>query len=373
METPNKVKKWWLPVAVVILIVLSIIIVLAGNKNKIDEAEKPVDRTKLPVSVSIATAHIAAMDINTQYPALIQPLDEALLYAQTSGMIAQLDIALGKQVRKGQVVGRLDTRILEINLKNAQISQRAAAINRDKLADDYNRAIDLYQNKAGLEISMLTAKNNYENAANSYDNTEVQIGLIKQQIANANIVAPLSGTVSMHKVKQGEFVNPGTPIAAIADISKLKTTVFVDQQMSYELKIGETATISAPLFGDQQFTGKIIFISPVADANHNYQVDLLVSQTGKILLRGGTDVQVSFNTISQKEALQIPRAAIMTDTREPYVFVAENGKAITKNIKTGLLQQNMAQVLAGLQPGEQVITSGQINLKNGSIVHILNK
>ena len=357
--------------AVVALIVLSIIIVLAGNKKKIDEAKKPVDRTKLPVAVSVATAGIEPMNVNIQYPALIQPADEAMLYSQTSGMIAHLDIALGKQVSKGQVVGRLDTRILEINLKNAQISQRAAATNRDKLADDYNRAIDLYQNKAGLEVNMLTAKNNFENAVNSYDNSEVQIGLIKQQIANANIIAPLSGTVSMHKVKQGEFVNPGTPIASIADISKVKTTVFVDQPMSYKLKVGETATVSAPLFGEQSFTGKIIFISPVADANHNYQVDLLVSQTGKTLLRGGTDVQVAFNTISQKETLQIPSAAILTDAKEPYVFVNENGKAAVKTIKTGLIQDDKAEVLSGLQAGDQVITSGQINLKNGSMIHIL--
>lgn len=372
MKTEHKrFKKWWLPAIAVLLIMLSIIIVLAGNKKKIDEAKKPLDRTSLPVTVSVAKAEILPMSVHTQYPALIQPLDEAMLYAQTSGIISSLNVVLGKQVRKGQVLGKIDTRLLEINLKNAQISLRAAGINRDKLADDYNRAIDLFENKAGLEVSMLTAKNNYENAVNSYDNSEVQIGLIRQQIANASIIAPLNGTVSAHKVKQGEFVNPGTPIAAIADISRVKATVYVDQQMSYKLKTGQSATISAPLLSQQTFTGKITFISPVADVNHNYQVDLLISQTDKVVLRGGTDVQVSFNTVAQKEALQIPRAAILADAKEPYVFVAENGKAVVRTIGTGLIQADQAEVLTGLHLGDQVIISGQINLKNGSIINIL--
>lgn len=369
--TKSKAQKWWLPATVVALIILSIIIVLAGNKKKIDDAKKPVDRSRLPVAVSVAQASVALLGANTQYPALIQPLDEAQLYAQTSGIIATLHIQLGKQVKKGQILGRLDTRILEINLKNARISQQAAAVNRDKLAEDYNRSIDLYQNKAGLEVNMLTAKNNYQNALNTYENSLVQIDLIRQQIANANIVAPLSGTISMHKVKQGEFVNPGTAVASIADISKVKATVFVDQQMSYKLGLGDQALVTAPLFANQTFSGTVVFISPVADANHNYQVDLLIAQTRNVALRGGTDVQVSFQAIAQKEALQVPKSAILTDTKEPYVFVSQDGKAIIKKVRTGLAQNDMVEILAGLKPGEQVITSGQINLKEGSIINIL--
>lgn len=372
MKTENKKsRKWWLPVSALVLITLSIIIVLAGNKKKIDEAQKPIDRTTVKVAVSVASATISPLDVNLQYPALIQPSDEAMLYSQASGIISSLNISLGKQVKKGQVLGKLDTRILEINLRNAEIAQKAASINQAKLLDDYNRARDLYENKAGLEVNMLTAKNNYENAVNNYDNSLVQIKLIKQQIANANIIAPLSGTVSVHKVKQGEFVNPGTPIAVINDISKIKATLFVDQQMSYKLQTGKEAIISSPLFADKTFTGKIIFISPVADVNHNYQIDLLIPQSSEMPLRGGTDVQVIFNTISQKDALQIPKSAILNDAKKPYVFVAENGKARMKSIRTGQIQGDKAEVLEGLHASEQVITSGQINLRDGSIINIL--
>ncbi len=64
--------------------------------------------------------------------------------------------------------------------------------------------------RPGLEVNMLSAKNNYENALNNFDNAQIQINLIRQQIANASIIAPLSGNISAHKVKQGEFQIPVT-------------------------------------------------------------------------------------------------------------------------------------------------------------------
>lgn len=371
MEGSNlQIKKLVVPVAVLVLVMLFIIIVLYGNKKKINEANKPVDRTYIPVPVSVARASVSPLEVNIQYPGLLQPSDEAMLYAQASGLISFLDIALGRKVNKGEVVGKLDTRILEINLKNAQVDLASAAINKEKMLADYNRSKDLYENKAGLEVNMLSAKNNYENALNNFDNAQIQINLIRQQIANASIIAPLSGNISAHKVKQGEFVNPGNPIATISNIDKIKATVYVDQQMSYRLKTGQTATVTSPVFNEHYFTGKIIFISPVADVNHNYRIDLLISGNENMVLRGGTDVLVSFNSLFQKGTLQIPQPALV-NSKEPYVFVAENGRARIRVVKTGIVQNDKVEVLSGIKEGEMVIINGQINLREGSNISII--
>jgi RND family efflux transporter MFP subunit len=233
----SKIKRLILPITIVVLIILSIIIVLVGNKKKIDNAAAPVDRTKTPVAVTVAKAQLKPLEINVQYPAITQPYEEASLYAQTSGMITYLNVALGQHVAKGQVLGKLDTRILQSNLKAAQVSLKAAQINRAKLLDDYNRAKDLYENKAGLKVNMLSAKNSYENAMITEENARVQIQLMKEQIANANIISPVSGIISANNVKQGEYVSSTTAIAKISNISILKTTEYVDQELSYQLKM----------------------------------------------------------------------------------------------------------------------------------------
>ncbi|WP_130857963.1 efflux RND transporter periplasmic adaptor subunit [Olivibacter jilunii] len=362
-----------IPLGIVSGIVLLIILVLANNKEALNKANTPVDRSNVPVAVKVSNVEIQPLEINVNYPATLQPSDEVKLYAQASGIISSLNLGLGQKVGKGQVLGKLDTRILEINLQEASTSFKAASLNAAKLLDDYTRARDLYEHKAGLEVNMLAAKNSYENALSSQENAQQNIALIQQQIANSNIVAPVSGIVSAHNVKQGEFINPGTPLATITNINTLKATVFVDQNTAYQLSLGQLAQISSTLFKERKFQGKVIYISPVADINHNYQIDLMITDKGGIELKGGTDVHVAFQTIARKKVLQIPKSSLMTDASEPYVYVVENGRAMTKQVKVGVSMEDRVEVLSGLIKGEQVVTAGQINLKEGNIVNIINK
>ena len=352
-------KKFIIPSVISLVIILAIVFKLFSNKRKIDEAKEPVDRTEIPVSVKVTKAEKKALDINVHYPATTKPYEDAKVYSQSSGIIDKLNIELGNTVSEGQTLGKLDTRLLEINLKDAEIAL-------EKASDDYERAKDLYENEAGVKVDMLNAKTSYDKALN-------QVKLIGQQIENAQIIAPIKGIISSHSVKEGEFINPGTPIASINNVFLLKATVYVFQETVYQLELGQKAIITTPVFDQEQFTGEIIFISPVADANHNYQVDLLVHQKDNIHLKGGTDVQVSFNTMMRKDVLQIPKSALMVDADEPYVFVIDNETAVSKTVKTGVTRKDQVEVISGISVGDVVVTNGQINLRDGSKVSIIKQ
>ncbi len=153
----------------------------------------------------------------------------------------------------------------------------------------------------------------------------------------------------------------------------MKATVYVDQETSYQLRGGGIALLSSPIFGDKQLSGKIKYISPVADVNHNFQVDLKVENNTGFDLKGGTDVVVSFGTQFNEKGLIIPKTALMTDAAQPYVYTVENKIAKVKNIVTGKFFGDKVEVLAGLTPQQEIICSGQINLHDGSLVNILKK
>jgi membrane fusion protein, multidrug efflux system len=367
-------------------VVAAIGFTLFKNKKEIDQNNTPLDRSNAAVAVSVASVTFGSLDENALFPATLKAFDEANISAQTSGIVSSLRLELGQQVSKGQTVGKIDTRLQEINLKTAEINlktvetnKKSAEINLNKLAADYERAKELYENKAGLEVNMINAKNAYdnakstlENAKNSYDNAAVQIELIKQQIANANIIAPLGGTISAKNIKQGEFTNPGVVIASITNIGNLKASVFVEQSKVYQLKLGQVGVLTSSFFPNKNFTGKIIFISPKADANHNYQVDLLLTNTEGVSLKAGTDMFASFNIAKKASVLQIPKIALVLDHAEPFVYVLEQGKAVGKTIKTGAILYDKVEVLSGLKAGEKVVTNGQINIKEGSNIAVLN-
>ncbi len=356
---------------------------LFKNKKEIDKNNTPVDRSNAAVAVSVASVAFGSLDEHALFPATLKAFDEANISAQTSGIISSLNLEL---VSKGQTVGKIDTRLQEYNLKSAEINlktveanKKSAEINLSKLSADYERAKELYENKAGLEVNMINAKNAYdnakntlENANNSYDNAAVQIELIKQQITNAQIIAPLSGTISAKNIKQGEFTNPGVVIASITNIGNLKASVFVEQDKVYQLKLGQTGVLTSSFFPNKNFTAKIIFISPKADANHNYQVDLLLTHTEGVSLKAGTDMFARFNTSKKASVLQIPKTALVLDHAEPFVYVLEQGKAVGKTIKIGAVLYDKVEVLSGLNEGEKVITNGQINIKEGSNIAVLN-
>lgn len=345
-------------IAVVVIAVVAIIAILFSNKQKLDEANKVIDRSEIPVTVTSFKTKIGSLTSQTVLPAQLNPVEEATVSAEVSGMISSLKIDLGSKVRKDEVVGTIDTRIQQLNLQSTLLL-------KDKLKDDYKRAVDLYEGKATTEVKLIESKYAYENA-------EIQAAQIQKQIDNANITAPIKGTVTSRDFKAGEFTGAGKVIATIVDISQLKATVFVDETEVYSLKNNQEVEVASSAFPEKKVTGKIIYISPIGDENHNYQVDILMNNQPEIF-KAGTNVNVTISLGEKEQTILIPKWALVADKKEPYVFVIRNGKAFERKIVTGLSQGENVEVVSGLAAGEEVVLSGQINLTDDSKVNVVKQ
>jgi len=102
-----------------------------------------------------------------------------------------------------------------------------------------------------------------------------------------------------------------------------------------------------------------------------FDVEITLNNSGPVTLKSGLFAEVHF-PFSAKESLVIPSAAIPGSMENPRVFVVENGKAVRKDIVTGISNNDVIEVISGLKPGEQVIYSGQLNLAGGENVKIVN-
>ncbi|PTT76958.1 MULTISPECIES: efflux RND transporter periplasmic adaptor subunit [unclassified Chryseobacterium] len=364
-------KKNTIIIAVLIIIITAIFVTLARNKYKINKKNEAIDRTKIPVSVTTQKAVLGELLSSSNYPATIKAQNEANIFSQISGIISHLNLELGQVVSKGQVIGEIDTRTLVINLQIAEAAYKTAKLNKAKLLDDYKRAEDLFKHKAGTEANMINAKFSSDKANIDCENALHQVKFNKQQIANANIISPLSGIVNVKNSKEGEFISPSMTIGSITNISTVKATAFVNQSLVYSLSIGQTVNVNASALATN-FSGKIQYISPKADANHNYQIDVLVSNNGTVRLKPGTDVELQFNTKSSNSIL-IPILALVADRKESFVFVIENGISKGRTVKIGGSNNEKVQVLSGLEENDEVVVNGQINLFDGCKVKVLNK
>jgi membrane fusion protein (multidrug efflux system) len=310
-------------VAVIAIIALRLI----SNKKTINENKKVIDRSQIPIAVTVASVEEKAINSSFQLPATLNPFEESIITSTVAGKITQLTIDNGSHVRKGQIIGSIDSDLKKLNLEAAELSA-------SKLKRDYERSKELFEGKAATETSV--------------------IGIISNK--NLNI---------------GEFANVGATIASIVNIDQLKAEVYVNEKDVYRLVLGQSVSISSEVFPGSTFKGKISFISPKGDISHNYLVEIVIDNSAKNSLKAGTYILAKFQFNSNIKVLQIPKIALAEGMKNPYVYIIAGPKARMKKITVGRDLGEYIEVVQGLEAGEQVIVSGQINLFDGSNIHIV--
>ncbi len=343
-------------ITVVVVVILAITFKLIGNKKQIEKSKKVVDRSEIPISVSVISVKYLPMDGDISLPAVLEPKDQSTVSIGTSGKLESLKIQLGTKVSEGQVLGFIDTKIKQVDLKSKELSL-------SKLKVDYERNKSLFEGRALNENAVIESKYNYDMKA-------LEVAQLRQQIADANIISPISGIITEKKVMQGEYVNMGSPIATIVDVSQLKTLVYVNEKDVYNLKIQQKAIITSDIFPGKKINGEISYISPEGDENHNYKIEILVSKSGFSELKAGTYVKVNFEMKNEGSALQIPKRALADGIKNPYVYVVRNNKSVKCKLVLGRELGENIEVLNGLKEGDKVVTEGQLNLVDGSNVEV---
>jgi membrane fusion protein (multidrug efflux system) len=342
--------------AIVIVLVGLIVFKLIANKKTLDAKQQPSRDTVVRIPVKVATAQEKVQEISLVKTGSLTPFKEAKALSSSGGTIQQLRFNLGDHVSQGQVLAVIDTRIQQLDLQKAES-------NAEKLKRDLQTYTELLAGQAATQEKVNEVKQNYLDAAN-------QVSQVRKQIADASIKAPTSGTISAKPVEQGVYANAGTEIATIVNLSQAKVQLNLTETEVYQVKQGQAVKITTDVYPGQVFNGKISFISPQADETHNYQVEIMAENKEGSLLRSGTFVYADFSRKTTQSLLLIPREALTESVKDASVYVVENGIVHLKPIKTGIEAGAMIQVTSGLKAGEVVVTSGQINLKDGTQVSI---
>jgi len=351
-------KKRIIIISTVVLIAVIIAVTLSKNKKAIDASNKVIDRSGIPIPVSVISASDQTVTGSFTLPAIVQPQEDADISINASGKLKSLNIDLGTHVTKGEILGSIDNSLKELNLASTQLLL-------DKYEADFKRYKELWAGKATTEVEYLNAKYNY-------DNTKVQLAQIKQQIADGQVIAPVTGTIVKKNVNSGEFVNTGVKISEVVDVSRLKANVMVSEREVYRLKPGVPVQLACDIFPGQVFKGSIRYISPKGDDSHNYLVELTVENSGAVMLKAGTFARATFDLQDNAKAMQIPKTALVEGIENPYVYIVNGTHAESRKLVLGREVGDNIEVLNGLSIGEQVITEGQINISAGSLIQVVN-
>lgn len=273
------------------------------------------------------------------------------------GQVKAVYVKEGDHVKKGELIMKLDDAVMQQNIKQLETQL-------EYLKDIYNRQKNLWDQKIGTEVQLITAKNNV-------DNTERQLSSMKEQWNYSNIYAEISGVVEVVNIHVGEMFT-GNPQATISIVNPddLKAVVDVPENYLSSVKKGTAVVIEIP-DANKQFKSTVSLVSQLINSNSRaFSAEAKIP--GEADLKPNQVALVKIQDYAASNVIVIPMTALQTDETGKYVFVVakENGKSVAKkrNVSVGSVYGEKIEIKQGLQPGDQLISEGYQGLYDGQSI-----
>lgn len=318
-----------------------------------EEGEKKVEAVPVEVS-AVARRPISASFSGT---ANLEAPGEAQVVAKTSGVLLELLVEEGDQVKAGQVLARIDSERPRLEMERARATVR-------KLENNYRRSQELLESKLVSAEASDQIRYDLEAARAGYQMAQLELSY-------TNIVAPIDGVIAARAVKTGNLIQLNSSLFRIVDNSRLEAVLNVPERDLATMKEGLAVRMTADAMPGQSFEGRIDRVSPVVDAGSG-TFRVVTAFAGGEGLRPGMFGRIEVVYDQRSNALTVPRSALLQDAGETAVFTVRDSKAVRVPIEIGHLSGELAEVRKGLEEGEQVVTAGKIALRDGATVEVLN-
>lgn len=335
--------------------VLALIGFVLGNNKKKNAAKTAVvaqmASSDVAVRVSPVTKESIALDFSSN--GNFAPAQQMNFASENSGRVTRVLVDEGSYVRRGQTLAIIKTDVLNIDLETAQAGYQNAL--RDK--QRYENAFKT----GGVTQQQL------DQAKLALDNAQARVGQARIRVSDANIKSSINGIVNKRYIEPGAVVSPGTQLFELVDVSKLKLQITVNETQVAGLQTGSKVDVKASVFPDETFNGIVKFIAPMADNSLNFPVEIEITSNPGNKLKAGMYGTAIFNFGNTSPVVTVPRSAFIGSVSANQVFVVGPGNtAKLRNVVSGRVLGDKVEILQGLSEGESIITSGQINLSEGS-------
>jgi membrane fusion protein, multidrug efflux system len=288
--------------------------------------------------------------------------------ADLPGTVAKINFDSGKTVQQGDILVELDTR-----QERAQLAALEAQRDLAKLNFDRNQKLV----NAGVISRM-----DYDQSTAQARSTEANVAEVRATIERKTIRAPFSGILGIRKVNLGQYLSAGSPIVALQSLNPIYVDLGVPQQQAGQVRVGRKLRVTTEGVAGKVFAGTVNAIDSVVDeATRNIQVQATLSNPeGK--LRPGMFVQVELGVGADRPAITLPASAVSYAPYGDSVFIVTDMKDPSGHTFRGVRQQfvkisgsrgDQVAITSGVNPGDEVVSSGVFKLRNGAAVQVNNK
>lgn len=347
-------------ITIIIIVVLTgagAAFVLTNNKEKMQAQTELAKKVNATTPVQVATVIEKEVDPTFTATGNFTPSKQSVVVSEGAGKVIQILTEEGAYVNKGQLLARIEFSTVEAELKSADA-------NLQKIATDKAR----YEK---LVISGGVTQAQLDDITLNFVNAEARVITAKKRLADTYIKAPFSGYINKQYVEEGSYIGAGKEMFDIVEIATLSMIVNVSEREVLAAETSKKIMVTADVYKDIVYPAKIKFISAKADANLNFPVELEITNIKNKPLRAGMYGRATFEAGESGTSLFIPRASLIGSVSNAQVYVVAGDSVKLQNIVAGSQFENAVEVLQGLDKGDVVVTSGQINLKSGAKITVL--
>ncbi len=347
-------KKKWIITSVILVVFCTGLVVYNHYRGSSSAADADPSEISIPRKSSVLNVNGLVVRPQTLTDGItsvgsLLPDEEVDLSFETSGKIVSINFQEGSTVRKGELLAKVNDKPLL-----AQLSRYEAQL---KLAEDR-----VYRQSALLEKDAVSQEA-YEQARTELAMLYADIDIVKSNIALTELHAPFDGVIGLRNVSEGAYASPDVVVAKLTKISPLKIDFFVPERYANQIKPGTRLTFTVE-GRDEQFRAEVYATESKVDIEtRTFAVRALFpNRQGKQLLPGRfADVKIRMHDIP--DAIAIPTEAIVPEMGVDKVYLYKGGKARAVTVRTGLRTDSSIQIIAGLNVGDTIITSGTLQLR----------
>ncbi|GGH44941.1 RND transporter [Mangrovimonas yunxiaonensis] len=338
----------------------------AANKLKqLDEAISKIDTVKKVPLITTFTAKEKVFNHYFEVQGNVTTKDLLVITPEYNGILTHVYVKEGQKVSKGQTLAKIDDGGLSQQLAQLQIQAELAKTT-------FERQKRLWQQNIGSEIQYLQAKSNYEAQQKAVDQ-------LQQQVAKTVVKAPFSGTIDDVITEKGSVVAAGqSALMRLVNLNNMYIEADVPERYIKDVTNGKHVSVAFPVLGETVETTvrqTSDFINP---ANRTFKVEIGLPNNKKTI-KPNLTAKLKINDYTNPKAFLVPQSVISENAQgEQYIYVVENkntqnnGLAKKIIIKTGKTQNDVIEVLSGIEAGTEIIQEGARSVKDQQPVKVID-
>jgi len=346
----------FIAIAVLILAIVLVVLKLKSNKQEFQNAVAFSQRKIESIPVATETVKKGILSEKVVASGTLEASDVLNLVSETQGKIIKIYKEKGDRVSAGDVIAKVDDEVIAANVLTAEA-------NYEQFEKDIARLTRLSEENA-------VTKRDLEQAGIGLKKAKADLITARKVLSNTSIKSPISGYINNDFITVGQLLGGGSPVCEIVNNNKLKLNIKISEREVYKIKTGQPVAVRLTVFPDKRFTGRITSIAEKADAVLKFNIEIMLDNDVNAHLKSGLFAEAEL-PVTNDEELIISKSGIVESMESPVVYVAKNGKALKRQLVIGQSNDKQVEVLSGLSDGDQVIVSGQMNLKDGDDIKII--